>query len=741
MKRVFQRKAQFFPGSSSAPKASTTPPKRANTDNQSRSKTSVAMLGLALSVGASGSLLTCQDDQAVAAEPRKPTFTSVIDDSTGEPTAARALPAAEVTEPSSPRAIPPLYESEATQHIVREGETLWNLSRRYRISPDTLAAANQLGVDNILQVGQAIKIPLAASGPAPLTQQTPSESSNPAVGRNLAQLQVLNASEDIADATDAASLLESVSQEVGVDEVGPSVSPKEGSGPAQASQAVEPTLTGDAPNLSTTADAIAKPSAANGPEFSIAATATLQPVPSVNEPEPAAADSHRIRPGETLASIARQHGISVEALAQANGIRNPNRIFAGRMLEIPSPEPSSQPEAIAQPVSPAVVVATASQTFDTTLPLNLEPASAAAAASFPTPQAIIAPTVPTTGLDDTDSDNTDQDDSDLNPAVLDHLNPGTDAAQFKEPDVQPDSTDAPSNTAMDTVNPEPRSEVALADNSSSVDINPYVRNLMGEIEALSAQYESSQGRVNAQEVRPETVAALLSAPADAQYLQSGNAVNPEFNRPVQVTDVETTGESAPATVDADEPVSLPPEPVQSTPDRSEQLVAVAPLGSENYVPLDQPVTGRMVSPELPPLPGPDHYLPNGTGRFNGYLWPARGVLTSGYGWRWGRMHRGIDIAAPVGTPIYAAAPGVIEFSGWNSGGYGNMVDIRHPDGSKTRYAHNSRNLVRVGQQVQQGQQIAEMGSTGYSTGPHVHFEVHLPERGTVNPIAYLPQER
>jgi murein DD-endopeptidase MepM/ murein hydrolase activator NlpD len=93
--------------------------------------------------------------------------------------------------------------------------------------------------------------------------------------------------------------------------------------------------------------------------------------------------------------------------------------------------------------------------------------------------------------------------------------------------------------------------------------------------------------------------------------------------------------------------------------------------------------------------------------------------TSGYGWRWGRMHRGIDIAGPVGTPIMAAASGVVVRSGWNSGGYGNLVDIRHADGSMTRYAHNSRLLVREGQQVRQGQQIAEMGSTGFSTGPHV----------------------
>lgn len=166
------------------------------------------------------------------------------------------------------------------------------------------------------------------------------------------------------------------------------------------------------------------------------------------------------------------------------------------------------------------------------------------------------------------------------------------------------------------------------------------------------------------------------------------------------------------------------------------LYASASVGSENYAPINRPLVGQTVSPELPPLGSPERYLPGQ--EFSGYIWPARGILTSGYGWRWGRMHRGIDIAGPIGTPIIAAAPGVVVTAGWNSGGYGNLVEIRHPDGSLTLYAHNSRILVQVGQQVSQGQQIAEMGSTGYSTGPHLHFEIHPRGQGAVNPIAMLP---
>ena len=124
-------------------------------------------------------------------------------------------------------------------------------------------------------------------------------------------------------------------------------------------------------------------------------------------------------------------------------------------------------------------------------------------------------------------------------------------------------------------------------------------------------------------------------------------------------------------------------------------------------------------------------------QLSGYLWPAKGTLTSGYGWRWGRMHRGIDVANSVGTPIIAAADGKVVFSGWSSGGYGYLVELAHSDGSKTRYAHNSALLVKKGQQVFQGTAIARMGSTGRSTGPHLHFEIIKPGLGAVNPVRHL----
>ncbi len=148
-----------------------------------------------------------------------------------------------------------------------------------------------------------------------------------------------------------------------------------------------------------------------------------------------------------------------------------------------------------------------------------------------------------------------------------------------------------------------------------------------------------------------------------------------------------------------------------------------------------------VSPELPPLGVPEQSFPDSPARFKGYMWPTKGVLTSGYGMRWGRMHKGVDIAGPLGTPIVAAASGKVISAGWNSGGYGNLLKIKHSNCSITLYAHNSRILVRKGQKVSQGQQIAFMGSTGHSTGPHLHFEIHPKGGRAANPMAFLPKKR
>lgn len=123
------------------------------------------------------------------------------------------------------------------------------------------------------------------------------------------------------------------------------------------------------------------------------------------------------------------------------------------------------------------------------------------------------------------------------------------------------------------------------------------------------------------------------------------------------------------------------------------------------------------------------------------IWPTNGDVTSRFGWRsspWGGgsdWHPGIDIANDYGTPISVTADGVVVFSGWY-GGYGKMIQVDHGNGITTIYAHNSENVVEVGQTVKKGDLVAYMGSTGLSTGSHLHYEVRVNGKA-VNPASFL----
>lgn len=110
-------------------------------------------------------------------------------------------------------------------------------------------------------------------------------------------------------------------------------------------------------------------------------------------------------------------------------------------------------------------------------------------------------------------------------------------------------------------------------------------------------------------------------------------------------------------------------------------------------------------------------------------------FTSGFGGRWGRLHAGVDLAGTYGSAIYATADGVVTHAGWENG-YGNMVEITHPYGLKTRYGHMSAVKVSVGQKVSRGDRIGDMGSTGRSTGTHLHYEVRVGDE-PVNPMSFI----
>lgn len=194
----------------------------------------------------------------------------------------------------------------------------------------------------------------------------------------------------------------------------------------------------------------------------------------------------------------------------------------------------------------------------------------------------------------------------------------------------------------------------------------------------------------------------------------------------------TTSTTSPAA--ADEVRAGAPAPTTTAPDR----VASSPPAADPEPP-PAPVATTTTRPPPPPPPAPAPVKP---ARPSTLAWPlANPVVTSGYGYRvhpifgTSRLHAGIDLRGSTGTPILAAGDGVVVSAGWR-GGYGNTVIIDHGGSLATLYAHQSRLYVSAGAVVRRGQAIGAVGSTGYSTGPHLHFEVRV--NGTpVDPLNYL----
>ena len=279
-------------------------------------------------------------------------------------------------------------------------------------------------------------------------------------------------------------------------------------------------------------------------------------------------------------------------------------------------------------------------------------------------------------------------------------------------------------------------------------ISPYIKKLKADVAKLRQNYNLPK---NPRKIAQRISSKIVIVSKDKVSASLSPVLNPQAKQTVKEVIVDSRKDQQKnSTLDVqvedkrEDVQSLLTEnailPEDTTPVQEKNTVATSNTpGVLDDLSLQMPLS-PIFDPSLPPLSSPEEYLPQKP-ILKGYIWPAKGVMTSGYGRRWGRMHRGIDIAGPIGTPIVAVADGEVITAGWNSGGYGNLVKLKHNNGTITVYAHNQRILVRRGQQVTQGQQIAEMGSTGRSTGPHLHFEMHPNGSGAVNPIAYLPKKR
>lgn len=446
-----------------------------------------------------------------------------------------------------------------------------------------------------------------------------------------------------------------------------------------------------------------------------------------------AQEVHRVQPGETLWSIARSHGLTIAQLLAYNQLTEGTILRVDQVLQLQPATTAAVPAASTAPlVQDPVQQHLLALAGDGRLPApaaeetrTIEPISSLPPQPAPTLSRPAAPQVPVIQPRS----------SGVAPVAIRPLNPASgQSAESQVYTVKPG--DSLSRIAA-------QFGLTLQDLLQANRLNNPNLIFVGQRLTIPAGGQSTLAPVATmppllrQQVTEETsgrIAANLGSSLNADLtIESLSSPPPSSLRSLDITapqSFSTQTLSAPRSLT---PSVAPFKPQQPEPDK----VAAAPLGSENYEPLLASLLKTAVAPELPSL-NSDELLPGGSDRFAGYIWPARGILSSGYGWRWGRMHRGIDIAGPVGTPIVAAAPGVVVTAGWNSGGYGNLVEIQHPNGSLTLYAHNNRILVRPGERVQQGQIVAEMGSTGRSTGPHLHFEVHPRGNGAVNPIAYLP---
>jgi murein DD-endopeptidase MepM/ murein hydrolase activator NlpD len=195
---------------------------------------------------------------------------------------------------------------------------------------------------------------------------------------------------------------------------------------------------------------------------------------------------------------------------------------------------------------------------------------------------------------------------------------------------------------------------------------------------------------------------------------------PGATRAVEVSAAPVPGDPAPAGAHA----PSPPPPARAA--------ATDSGGPTSHEPTPAPDSGPSSHTAAPTVLA----MPARSGGGAPLAWPLKGVLYGRYGVRAGRRHDGIDIAAPEGTTVSAAAPGTVIYAGEQTG-YGSIVIVRHEGGMVTLYAHNSRLLVDEGAHVKRGEPIAKVGQTGRTTGPHLHFEVREGTRPR-NPLLYLP---
>ncbi|OUL23899.1 peptidoglycan DD-metalloendopeptidase family protein [Nostoc sp. 106C] len=728
-----------------------------NSVSNHRARTKAAMIGLALSMGATSLLVTRQSDQAQAAAP------------VGSQKAASTIPAAPDTEMK----FAPTKLENQTVSLVSVPEN--------PVIVEPTAISQVPGLEAKLQVaanGMSVPVPVsAATGKATATYkssfyQQPQLVQGLQVANKLQEVQKLSIANSVVSSPTTSLSAVATENQTANNEVTAQLKAQQEFAlnrlqekSNRLKQSLAELRSGESKNLSQANVGLSQPTAVveKAPQLNASKIATEQlpistdankaslisrlkqskagsaplatSVPAtVKAATPSAAVAYEVKPGDTLAAIASNYGTSVSELAKANHLSDPNQLQISQKLVIPAAgveRNTANPSTLA--INPTV------EQSDATLKVAPSPVNTAIANPITvTPQLPVVAnnsnvTVPTPVATSNPIP--------VNTAIASQTVPSPANAYGMGGDAP-----VPKVFAEMQLNQKPQK---LASNKS----NERLQSLQAEIQRLREKYRAQQAGVVTPAVSENNNAAVSVPVGNPNNFAVSSPTLPRNSVQIPVpSPIGTTNYSVQpmkpqyrATQPTNEPVN--PEflsnqaPGRKTPTAR---IATPPRGINASDSLGK-MRGTTVSPGLPPLSAVDQYLPKPideaipppSSSSVAYIWPAKGVLTSGFGWRWGKMHKGIDVANSTGTPVYASADGVIEKAGWNNGGYGNLVDIRHPDGSMTRYGHNSKILVQAGQQVHQGETIALMGSTGFSTGPHSHFEIHPSGKGAVNPITYL----
>ncbi|MEY3870192.1 MAG: hypothetical protein RLZZ338_4084 [Cyanobacteriota bacterium] len=689
------------------------------TSGASLARTSAAVIGLAISVGASSLLMPSKGDKVLAAEK------ATAAESTSQNQSTQANPVATV--------IPPSVEATAATSAGTKqlkGAAVWENSRQAEF--DATAQRNS-GVIKSKTFSPVAKDKTTPSVPSITAEENGGNSfvtRREASSESLSGQRRENEAQTTTNPTSVVSSSDHSQQTTNNSWVN-SLVPDESPIPGKVSSSEPKTsVENQASQLSGTKEETqgkTVPSLVDS-----LGSATIAPSETVMGTD---LKIYQVQDGDTLNSIAATYGVSVAEIIQINNLSNPNLLKVNQTLKIPQglktqelisnsgnginiivPAPITTDSSVA-PTVKSVVESGAGRSTDAASskeePLN----------TVTVPRVAQATPIPLTA--DTSGSET--------PATI-VFSPSATAPQTSTTVTEP--------TAVKNAMPLVVKEISTKNPVQPVKTSELHHGYGGRLRAdLDRLYAESQRATSNQETPDMKVAEVSSVqerqePRNPEYQPQNSlptAQKEMSSRQMRqwVEKSQKSNQELSATTKLATSVTIP----STTPKPS--VVATAPIGAGVYDPLNNSALGRMVSPELPPLPGADRYLPGGS-QSKGFIWPSKGAFTSGYGWRWGRMHRGIDIAAPIGTPVVAADDGTVTYAAFNDGGYGYLVEITHPNGSVTLYAHNDRILVREGQQVTQGQQISEMGSTGFSTGPHLHFEIHPSGKGAVDPMAFLP---